>query len=69
MDRKSLLKEWTENLFRKLDQATHGGEELQAITETLTDVFEIGRQTGVDEEKLRVQLSQLGRPHLGNEND
>lgn len=62
MEREELLKEWVKTLAEKMKTADFSEEQKKAVLEVLGSVFEVGRQTGIDEEKLRVQLSQLGKP-------
>lgn len=63
MERQQLLEEWVKTLADKMKTADFSEEQKAAVLEVLGSVFEVGRQTGVDEEKLRVQLEQLGKPY------
>lgn len=62
MEKNELLKEWVKTLAEKMKTADFSEEQKEAVLEVLGSVFEVGRQTGIDEEKLRIQLEQLGKP-------
>lgn len=62
MEKEELLELWSKKI---VDAVRHedGSKMHAAVLEVLSGVFEVGRETGKDEEKLAHQLHSLGKPH------
>jgi hypothetical protein len=60
MEKEELIKEWALKLTQKLDSSSD--QNYDACKEVLTQVFDVGAETGRDTEKLERQLQKLGTP-------
>jgi hypothetical protein len=65
MGEEELIAEWTEKLAQELEETgVHiSSPEWEAIQRIVHKVFLVGVETGMDNEKLKRQLEQLGKPH------
>jgi hypothetical protein len=55
MEKEELIREWALKLTQRLDT----NQNYEAITEVLTQVFDVGVETGRDAEKLERKLKSI----------
>ena len=66
MEKNELLKLWAEKIANEIGGVPPGTQ--TKFTERLGDIYDLAFEAGKDAEKLRVQLSQHGKPY-GYETD